>query len=184
MTDEQLVFAAQSGDKSAEEELIKRYTPLTKKICARFFLNGGDRGDLVQEGLFALANAVNTFGSGSANFSTYAYACIRNAVCDAVKSSLAAKHLPLHNYVSIVEIGDEISPACPEDELILRENRTEFFLKISKALSSLEFKATVMYLDGMSVSEISAATGKEQKAISNALSRAKSKLGKLYAKEK
>ncbi len=183
MTDEQLVSAAQSGDKGAEEELIKKYEPLAKKICARFFISGGDGDDLVQEGLFGLHGAVNSFEKGGANFSTYAYVCIRNAVCDAVKKSLGAKNSALNNYVPIIEVGDETSPAGPEDELILRENRTEFFAKISGVLSSLEFKTTVMYLDGMTVSEIANAVAKQQKSVSNALSRAKTKLGKLYSKE-
>lgn len=183
MTDEQLVIAARGGDKGAEEELIKKYAPLTKKICARFFISGCDGDDLVQEGLFGLHNAVNTYEKSGANFSTYAYVCIRNAVCDAVKKSLGAKNSALNNYVPIVEVGDEISPAGPEDELILRENRTEFFSKISRVLSSLEFKTTVMYLDGMNVSEIAKALEKEQKSVSNALSRAKIKLSKLYSKE-
>ncbi|MDE5667572.1 MAG: RNA polymerase subunit sigma, partial [Clostridia bacterium] len=37
--------------------------------------------------------------------------------------------------------------------------------------------------DGMPVAEISSALGKPQKSVSNALSRAKAKLGKLYEKE-
>ena len=44
-----------------------------------------------------------------------------------------------------------------------------------------EFKATVMYVDGMGVAEISSALGKSQKSVSNALARAKQKLIKLYS---
>ena len=79
-----------------------------------------------------------------------------------------------------MEIGGEISPDSPEDEIIRRENRREFLQKISKNLSSLEFKAIVMQLDGLNVSEIAEALSKPQKSVSNALSRAKTKLEKLY----
>ena len=80
-----------------------------------------------------------------------------------------------------MEVGEELysSPQNPEDELIKRENRREFLRKISKDLSSFEFKVTVMYMDGLTMAEISSATGKPVKSIDNALQRAKRKLFKL-----
>ncbi len=167
-------------DKAAQERLLNEYTPLVKAIAARFFLHGGEQDDLVQEGMVGLYSAINNFTAGGANFSTYAYACVRNAVLDAVKKSRGAKYSALNNFVPIVEIGGEISPDSPEDEIIRRENRREFLQKISKNLSSLEFKAIVMQLDGLNVSEIAEALSKPQKSVSNALSRAKIKLEKLY----
>lgn len=133
--------------------------------------------------MVGLYSAVNGFEEGGANFSSYAYACIRNAVLSAIKKSLGAKNAALNDFVPIVEIGEEISSVSPEDEIIRRENRREFLQKISKSLSSTEFKAIVMQLDGMSVAEISSAVGKPQKSVSNALARAKAKLVKLYRKE-
>lgn len=167
-------------DKAAQERLLNEYTPLVKAIAARFFLHGGEQDDLVREGMVGLYSAINNFTAGGANFSTYAYACVRNAVLDAVKKSRGAKYSALNNFVPIVEIGGEISPDSPEDEIIRRENRREFLQKISKNLSSLEFKAIVMQLDGLNVSEIAEALSKPQKSVSNALSRAKIKLEKLY----
>ena len=182
MTDEELVLSAKNGDKEAEELLLNKYSPLVKAIAARFFLAGGENEDLVQEGMVGLYSAINGYNKAGANFSTFAYACIRNAVVDAIKKSNGNKNSALNNFVPIVEIGDKISPVSPEDEVILQESRREFLQKISKALSSLEFKVTVMYLDGMSISEISSALQKEQKSVSNALARAKTKLVKQYVR--
>lgn len=179
MTEEELVYLART-DKAAQEQLFKKYEPLVKSVAARFFLNGGERQDLVQEGFVGLYSAVNCFDAGGAGFSSYAYACIRNAIVDAVKKSLGAKYSALNNFVPIVEIGGEISPDSPEDEIIRRESRSEFLQKISKNLSSLEFKAIVMQLDGMSAGEIADALEKPVKSVNNALARAKSKLEKLY----
>ena len=183
MTDEELIAKARLGERQAQEEILKKYSNLVHAIAARFFLHGGENEDLVQEGMVGLYSAINGFEEGGANFSSYAYACIRNAVLSAIKKSLGAKNAALNDFVPIVEIGEEISPVSPEDEVIRRENRREFLQKISKTLSSTEFKAIVMHLDGMSVAEISAALGKPQKSVSNALSRAKTKLEKLYRKE-
>lgn len=183
MTDEQYVLSARGGDKTAEAWLLNKYTPLAKAVAARFFLCGGESEDLFQEGMVGLYSAIGSYASGGANFSTYAYACIRNAVISAVKKSNGAKHSALNNFVPIVEIGGEASPSSPEDEVIRSENRREFLQKISKTLSSLEFKVTVMYVDGMAAAEIAAALEKPQKSVSNALARAKQKLIKLYSSQ-
>ena len=50
---------------------------------------------------------------------------------------------------------------------------------MSRELSDFEFKVTVMYMDGMSCSEICEATGKDAKSVDNAIQRSKKKLQKL-----
>lgn len=181
MTDEQLLISARSGNKSAESELLNKYSTLAKSISAGFFMNGATDEDLYQEGMVGLYSAIGAYDlSSGTNFSTYAYKCIRNSVLDAVKKSLGAKHAALNNFVPIVEIADRRAIFDPEDELIRREQRKEFLQKISRLLSSFEFKVTVLYLDGLTASEIALALDKPVKSISNALDRAKNKLYKSY----
>lgn len=181
MTDEQLILSARGGNKTAEDELLNKYSTLAKAISAGFFISGATDEDLFQEGMVGLYSAIGSYDvSSGANFSTYAYKCIRNAVLDAVKKSLGAKHAALNNFVPIVEIAEDRIISDPEDELIRREQRREFLQKISRILSSFEFKTTVMYLDGLSASEIAATMDKSAKSVSNALTRAKIKLQKLY----
>lgn len=180
MTEEELLKEYKNGNKEALEELMNKYSPMAKSIAARFFLQGGEPDDLFQEGMVGLYSAINSYGFNGANFSSYAYVCIRNAVLDAIKKNVGAKNCALNNFVPILEIGGEVSPVSPEDVVIRSENRKEFLNKISKNLSSLEFKAIVMYLDGMSTGEISGALEKPVKSVSNALARAKLKLEKLY----
>ena len=76
-----------------------------------------------------------------------------------------------------------ISSDTPEDELIMREDKRELLHKMSKILSSLEFKAVVMYTDGMTLSEISSALDKNIKSVDNAINRAKHKLQKYVQAE-
>lgn len=184
MGEEQLILRARSGDSGAENELLNKYMPMAKSISACFFINGGTSEDLFQEAMVGLYSAINGFSpANGANFTTYAYKCMRNAVLDAVKKNTGAKNRALNNFVPIVEISDFYSPCDPEDELIRREQRSEFLQKISKILSSFEFKATVMYLDGLSASEIAVALDKNAKSVDNALNRAKNKLHKSYYSE-
>ena len=183
LSDERLAELSQSGDKNATEQLLKRYKNVVLSVARRFFLSGGETEDLVQEGMCGLYSAIGSYSEGKcrSGFSTYALRCIRNRMIDAVKATTGAKHSALNNFLPIVEVGDELysSPQNPEDELIKRENRREFLQKISKNLSSFEFKVTVMYMDGLTMAEMSSATGKPVKSIDNALQRAKRKLVKL-----
>lgn len=183
MTEEQLISLARNGDKAAESELLNKYSPLAKSISAGFFISGATEEDLYQEAMVGLYSAIGSYNPGIAVFSTYAYRCIRNAVLDAVKKSRGAKYKALDNFVPIVEIADNISLCDPEDELIRREQRREFLQKISKLLSSFEFKVTVMYLDGLTTAEIAATLDRSPKSVGNALTRAKNKLQKSYYTE-
>ena len=176
MSDEELALACQGGDKSAWEKLYTKYKPIVLSIARRFFLSGGETEDLVQEGMCGLYSAVMSFKPENGGFSTYAHRCIRNRIVDAVKKSNGAKHSALNNFLPIMEVGAGIPSANPEDEVIGREGKTEMLQKMSKVLSSLEFKAIIMYTDGMSMAEISSALGKNSKSIDNAINRAKNKL--------
>lgn len=182
LSDEQLAALSQSGDKTATEQLLKRYKNVVLSIARRFFLSGGETEDLVQEGMCGLYSAIGSFEEGKTTFSFYAARCIRNRIIDAVKANTGVKHSALNNFLPIVEVGEELysSPQNPEDELIKRENRREFLQRISKTLSSFEFKVTVMYMDGLTMAEISSAAGKPVKSIDNALQRSKHKLFKMF----
>ena len=181
LSDERLAELSLGGDKNATELLLKRYKNVVLSVARRFFLSGGETEDLVQEGMCGLYSAIGGYSEGKSGFSSYATRCIRNRIIDAVKATSGAKHSALNNFLPIVEVGEELYPSRqnPEDELIKRENRREFLQKISKNLSSFEFQVTVMYMDGLTMAEMSSSTGKPIKSIDNALQRAKRKLLKL-----
>lgn len=183
MTDEELVTLCQSGDKSAWEQLYSRYKPRVRAIAHRFFLSGSEAEDLVQEGMFGLISAVNGYKKSGTGFSGYAYYCIYHKIVDAVKKSFGAKHSALNNFLPIVEMSEEHYSPNPEDEIIRREDKRELLRKMSRILSSLEFKAMVLYTDGLTIAEIAAELGKDYKSIDNAINRAKRKLINKIAEE-
>ncbi len=183
MTDEELVALCREGDKNAWEELFTRYKPRVLKIARRFFLSGGDTEDLVQEGMCGLYSAVNGYNKVR-NFSAFANACIKNRIVDAVKKSQGAKHSALNNFLPIGETGAEHdSSGNPEDALIFSEDKRELLQKMSKNLSALEFKAIVMYIDGLTLTEIASALDTSFKSADNAICRAKHKIQKLISVE-
>ena len=61
MTDEQLVELIQKGDRQAKELLAERYADFVRKIARRFFLVGGERDDLIQEGMMGVIVAMDDY---------------------------------------------------------------------------------------------------------------------------
>ena len=179
LNDELLVRKAQEGDKQSMEELLLRYAGLVRGRARGFFLVGGETEDLIQEGMIGLYRAIYDYKADGSSFKTFAYLCITRRILDAVKASARKKNIPLNGYVSLFDADEYLGTEDPEAELIRGEDKREFLQKMSRELSDFEFKVTVMYMDGMSCSEICEATGKEVKSVDNAIQRSKKKLQKL-----
>ena len=178
MTDNQLISRFRVGDKTACDELLNKYKPVVLRVARRFFLSGGDTEDLVQEGMCGLYSAMQNFEEG--DFPSYAYACIRNRIADAVRHSASGKNFALNSSLPIDFSPDIPSRGDnPEDKLIDSESRTELSSLMREHLSSLEYKVMSMYVDGASMSEMCSALGKPYKSIDNAITRSKNKLQKI-----
>ena len=73
---EQLALRAQSGDDGAFVSLSERMLPVLRKTAGRYFCNGCDSDDFLQEGMLALLRAVETYRpDGTASFVNYARVC-------------------------------------------------------------------------------------------------------------
>ncbi|MBR2341764.1 MAG: sigma-70 family RNA polymerase sigma factor [Clostridia bacterium] len=177
--DEILVSKAQAGDKQSMEELLLRYAVLVRGRARGFFLVGGETEDLIQEGMIGLYHAISDYKEENSTFKTFAYLCITRRILDAVKAAARKKNVPLNGYVSLFDADESLALENPETELIRGEDKREFLQKMSRELSDFEFRVTVMYMDGMSCSEICEATGKTAKSVDNAIQRSKKKLQKL-----
>ncbi len=60
-TDEELVVFAKSGDDLAFQEISDRLKEVVKIKAASYFIEGGDKDDLIQEGMIGLFKAVLSF---------------------------------------------------------------------------------------------------------------------------
>lgn len=186
LTDENLVEKFRGGDKAAGEQLLLRYKNTVLMTARRFFLSGGETEDLVQEGMCGLYSAIMNYDPSYAGFSAYAGACIRNRILDAVKAGNNSKNAALNHFVSIPEVSESLfsNEKNPEDELINSETTTELASVMRENLSRLEYKVTSMYIDGLTMAEISSSLGRSVKSIDNAITRAKRKLQKIFVSEK
>ncbi len=181
--DESLQRLAIQGNRLAEEELISRNLKLVRACSRPFFLAGGDSEDLVQEGMVGLLDAVRQYDpSRSASFRTFAQACIRSRILNAVKSAARLKHTPLNDYVpfespqfdeSQTQVFD--TARDPEELIIARERISEIQDEGSNILSKLEHKVLTLYLDGLSCSEIAGVLDRSPKSVDNAVQRIRQK---------
>ena len=175
-SDEDLCRLTASGDRDAEEVLVKRYLRMVR-VCARpYFLAGGDSEDLIQEATFGLLKAIREFAPGhDAKFKTFAEVCIRNRIRSAVATASRSKHAPLNDSVPfespMLGIG-----ASPEDLYISREEEAERLTWLAQKLSPLERKILKLFLHGLSYREISEQVGRPIKSVDNAIQRIRRKV--------
>ena len=190
VSDEQLCRLAQKGDSASAERLVLRYLHLTEVVSASLFLAGGDREDLLQEGLMGLLSAIRDYSPEKrASFFTFAQTCIRNKLYSAVKAANRDKHAPLNHYISIQApfAGSGVSHTAefvchpdlypdPESLVIRREEESELTGTWKGLLSGLEAEILGHYLEGLSYREIADITCVTPKSVDNAVRRARTKL--------
>ena len=179
----ELLNSAKAKDAGALEQVLTKYKHVVVLIARKYFLIGGDKEDLIQEGMMGLYKAVNSFDAEkNNNFSAYANMLIEREIISAIRSANSGNQQALSESVFIDnddELGDS---ACPETDFIAEESTNELTNEINTKLSKFEKTVVDYYLKGYNYIDIAKITGKKPKAVDNALSRIKNKLA--YLKER
>ncbi len=84
MEDSSLIEAAQAGDQSALDQLLRRHQDRIHSICRRLAGNDADALDATQEALIAIVKGLPRF-DGRAKFTTWAYRVATNACLDELR---------------------------------------------------------------------------------------------------
>ncbi|MBO4262319.1 MAG: sigma-70 family RNA polymerase sigma factor, partial [Clostridia bacterium] len=174
-----LVERYRAGDEEAFEVLYDRYKTRIKAISHPYFLLWGDREDVVEEGVIGFVYAVNTFSrAGGASFRTYATTCIKAKISTAIKRSMTDGNVAL-NKAKGYDAADETT-FDPEYVVLMKETIDNITGGLDGELSAFETEVLKKYLEGFGYDQISAQTGKNYKAVDNALQRAKKKIAERY----
>lgn len=165
---------ARRGDEQALAWLIARQMPYIRALAARAARPGLDFDDAVQEGVIGLFSALKSYDAQrGASFSTYANTCVQHAVASAVRASQRSKHAPLNTSVPYTETESMPGP----EELVLQSERySQTMHSIDTRLSAMEKQVLGLFLDGLPYSAIARRLGVGEKAVDNALQRARLKL--------
>ena len=198
-SDIELIDRMKSGEEFIMDYICERYKGMVISKAKSMFILGGDKDDLIQEGMIGLFKAVRDFDCGrDASFATFADLCISRQMYSAVQAAKRKKHLPLNSYISL-EGGDDEgsgndsqkagewlagSVGINPEEMVLDRERTEYLERaINEELSEFERQVLDLFLTGMSYVQIARVLGREEKATDNALQRLKAKIKKIVLKE-
>ncbi len=190
LTDEQLVARAAAGDDGALGELLDRFKPQVRSKARTYFVAGGDRQDVIQEGMIGLYKAVRDYDqSRHPSFRHFAELCVTRQIITAVKAATRRKHSPLNAYVSLhgsstsgedgePDYLDELADADkdPADRITSAAELAQLRDFCLEVLSELETEVLVRYVAGDSYARIADELGRHTKAIDNAVQRIKRKL--------
>lgn len=180
-----------AGDEIAIAELLNRYKPKVLATARRYYLQGGERDDLVQEGMIGLYEAIRKYEPGRP-FAAFAEACIENRIVDAVRAAARFKHEPLNSSLSIdgpigASDGDSgtketllqrlpADQAQPDTVLIQKEAMLDFASFLSEHLSERERAVMEKFLEGKSYREIAEELDVTVKSVDSALQRSRRKI--------
>lgn len=196
LTDEQLVQMAKEGSLTAEEFIISKYKEDIKKKAHLYYIVGGDRDDVIQEGMIGIFKAIKSFDeSKEASFRTHMEQCVRGQIFNAIKKANRLKHQPLNQSISIdgddeevgtINIEQLLSPkgqTDPEARLLLKEFLTFLREDKEKLFSEAESQVVDLMIEGESTKEIARTLGKSNKSVDNTVQRIKKKIANRFDKD-
>jgi len=188
-TDEEMVRMAQEGSSTAAEHLIEKYKELAKIKSAKYYIIGGDKEDVVQEGMIGIFKAIREFDeSKEASFKTFAEICINRQIISAIRKANLQKHQILNESVSLNQEQNPAEDAATLEEMICSKNDNPESLMLmqeiveylrsdnDKLFSPLEKKVLDKMLQDKKYREIAADLEKSDKSIDNAIQRIKKKI--------
>ena len=175
MTDEELACMAKTS-KVAAEALISRYSKLILIKSELFANDRTDSEDLRQEGLMSLLKAASSFDPGrGVKFSTYCEVCISNRLRTVCAGS--GKSPKFSESLDDVSESEALSvEETPESICLYKETMSEISRTVDSVLSSAERRAFRLCMQGLSYRCTAKILGVSEKAVDNAMQRARRKL--------
>jgi RNA polymerase sporulation-specific sigma factor len=183
-----LIRAAKRGDRAAQAELLRRYEPLVRRIARTLYLPGGEADDLAQCARLGIVDAIRAWDPGRrVPFRAFAWLCAVREARMAVNSARAGKHQPLNGARPLHAPGadgpglhDTVGATGRPDEdpvakAIARE-QLQRILGRARTLTTLERRALALSASGRSYRDIARTLGIRERAVNNALQRARRKL--------
>lgn len=186
------------GAERAFDELLREMEPELKKVVSRFYIEGADRQDVLQEARIGFMKAVEDYKEdGGMTFKNFSVnLCCRRHLVTQINQALRKKY-ELHKKAiwlsAPIRSGDggegeqtledflrDPGVRPPIDDIIVDEENAEVTAMILSEMTELESSIFLEYLEHKSYKEIGDVIGTSPKVVDNALMRIRKKLKKVY----
>lgn len=128
----ELIIKAKGGDKSAQEDIIIKFTPLVYKLSLKYYIAGFDEEDLRQFGYLSIIKAIKNFDiNRKVNFTAYVkwaitknfYYEIRRAARRNSEGSLNSVNEEGMEYIDMIPSDFDLENYCIDNLMVkkLRE---------------------------------------------------------------
>jgi len=167
-----LVSAAQAGEHSAFEELVRRTSTDTFTLARRLVTDEDDARDVVQEAYLRAYRSMGSF-RGDAQFTTWLYRITANCASTHLGRRRRHRHENLDDEIDVADPKPEHDPALATDGSLLREQ-----LEVAIAELPPRLRAVVVLRDiyDLNHAEIASQLGISESAAKVRLHRARRRL--------
>lgn len=156
------------------EELLQVSTPITMSIVTRYFMNGYETEDMMQEAKVVLIESLNDYDKAiGMPFLKYYHMKLTNHFNMLVRREHADKrkvNLKASSLDSLMEeAGDYVrGTSCvltnPENMVIAKEAYSEYINQLSR----FEYNVYLLFMDGQTIERIAAVLGSSETKVMNA----------------
>ncbi len=179
---EELIIRAKQDDSEAIEQLVSDYKGLIRYYANKFYLVGGNKDDLLQEGMLGLYYAVKYYDENKGPFPSFVRLCVLSQILDAVKRDNGANQKVLSECVGLDAVSTVTDGNDPLDRLLTIESAQNMLSVMDEQLTDLERRVVLLFASGYTYNDIARQVDKSRKAVDGALQRARRKLAEYNTK--
>lgn len=161
----ELIELCRSHDDSAFDELVKRYTPMMRKVVVGIGPSSYDYSEMFSEACVALHIAAEKYDlqQSEVTFGLYARICVRNRIVDLLR----ALDQPISD-ADIEQVADEDNV---EQRLEDREAFDRILRSAKDLLSDYEYRVLLLHIQGYKTAAIAEKLSRSAKSVDNAKAR-------------
>ena len=172
----ELIRQAQGGSREAYLSLRAKYRPLIDASVARFGaseMTDQERADMCEEAERVFLGAVTTFDAeqDAVDFGLYAKICLRNGLVSEWRHQQSLRRITAVQITESELLGED-----PQAEYLEDERFRKLCKQVREQLSEYENRVWWQYVTGVSVSDIAAELGRDERSVHNAIYRIRKKL--------
>ena len=162
-----LILGCRNHDDAAFDELVRRYTPMMRKVISSFGSSTHDFDELFCEACVALHTAAQRFDleQSEVTFGLYARICVRHRIVDFLRLDY---HVPDISDCDIEQVSDVDSVVSG---LLQRETFEALLKSCLDLLSDYEYRVLMLHIQGYKTAAISKMLCRTSKSVDNAKSR-------------